>query len=163
MELKQFRLNKDTMGGRLIKKIEDLCVDRRSNNFEIIVLVRGLLNIPELSIVHVRFIELQYHDDDIILIYPSLKSNEKVLSGLDAKEFYQKAFAEFDNIDNEACPIDQQKYLNQKIGGYWPENGVWVGFDNYSNTVNIEEFDTEMEAIKYANGILSVTKDGMLI
>ena len=40
------------------------------------------------------------------------------------------------------------------------EDNHWVAFDNYSNSVNIEEFDIEDEAIKYANGILATTKQG---
>ena len=88
--------------------------------------------------------------------------NIKILIGLDAKEFYEKAFAEFDPIE-ESCPIEQQKYLNQKIGGYWEELGVWYAFDNYSNNITIEEFDSKDEALKYASGLLATTKDGTQI
>lgn len=85
-----------------------------------------------------------------------------MLKGLEAKEFFQNAFSELESIARKQ-PIDEQKFLNKKIGGYWKDGDYWVAFDNYSNTLNIEEFDIEDEAIKYANGDLALTKQKYLI
>ena len=72
-----------------------------------------------------------------------------------AKDFFNKALKEF---EKESKPT-----LSKKCGGYWLENNLWIAFDNYGHELTVEEFKDKTEAVKYAKGIMAITKSGFEI
>ncbi len=82
-----------------------------------------------------------------------------IMYGDEAKSFFKGALKELNN----KTPPDERCLLNREIGGFWKEGDAYYGFDNYSQTLNIEEFDCEGEAVKYAIGIMATTTSGIKI
>lgn len=74
--MKTFRIAKLTFGGKILQRISELLNDKSQNGFEIIILVKGLVNaywITMLQLVHIR---VEEDGDFLILHYPNEKLNE---------------------------------------------------------------------------------------
>jgi hypothetical protein len=70
MEINKFKIAKGTFGARIIQRIEDLMKDKTQNGFEIIVLVKGMLEVSKLTLKHLMYISVEHEGDYIVLNYP---------------------------------------------------------------------------------------------
>lgn len=84
---------------------------------------------------------------------------KKILQGEIAKQHFNEVIANHKLTDEYKHPID--RYVS---GGFWREKqGDWVAFDNNSGECTIESFSSYTNALKYAMGKETITKNGMVI
>jgi hypothetical protein len=83
----------------------------------------------------------------------------RILYGIEAKEFYATAIVELEKRNNKQIMTDNTVCLKVAVGGYWrdEESNLYFAFDNWSHDLTVEEFDLEEEAAKYANGQTAIT------
>ena len=66
---------------------------------------------------------------------------EKIIKGKEAKKFFNNAVDELNTVHD--------KYLSQRLKGYFLEDGLWIAFDNTSNELFSEEFKQYQKALEY--------------
>ncbi|MCA9749666.1 MAG: hypothetical protein KC414_11225 [Romboutsia sp.] len=103
--MKNFRIAKLTFGGKILQRIVVLSEDKVQNGFEIITLVKGLVNASWITMLHLQYITVEEDGDFLILHYPSEKLNEsKFLSYVkkysleDRSKMVQLILEEVENI-----------------------------------------------------------------
>lgn len=69
--MKTLQLNESTFGGKILKRIKELCEDKKANGFEIITIVKGLTNSNWISLIHLPHIKVSKVSDTYMLHYPS--------------------------------------------------------------------------------------------